>query len=403
MLAVYVLGGRITRPLDTLASAAEGIARGDYTRRVTVERDDEVGRLATIFNARQLEVANTALSESERTLRKPTAFLDSIIENLPAVVFVKDRERRYVRLNRACEEVLGMRADNVLGRTDAELLPAEMAARFTRTDSELLDGGASVSLVDEVIPTPSGVRVLQTTKILVLDPSGQPEYLLGIAVDLTDRRRAEEEARISRSEAERASRAKSEFLSRMSHELRTPLDAILGFAQLLDTDRDLSDEQADNVRHILKGGSHLLKLVNEVLEIARIESGGRLLSLEPVRVSEVVHEVIQLVRPLAQRRNIAVSIDALDVNVLADNQRLKQVLLNLVGNATKYNRDNGAVQVRVTREFTGIRIEVHDTGPGIAEEKRWLLFRPFERIEAEQGILKVRALDWPWRRDSSRR
>jgi PAS domain S-box-containing protein len=409
VLAVYVLSGRITRPLNTLASAAEGIARGDYTRRVTVESADEVGRLATIFNAmadrvaqsrdtlearvvertRQLEVANTALSESETKLRKTTAFLDSIVENLPAVLFVKDREGRYVRLNRACEEVLGKRAHDLLGRTDAELFPPEMAARFVRSDLELLQGGASVSLVDEMIPTTSGgVRVLQTTKIPVLDPGGQPEYLLGIAVDLTDRRKAEEAARTSRSEAERASRAKSEFLSRMSHDLRTPLNAMLGFAQLLSSDPDLSGDHADSVRHILKGGSHLLKLVNEVLDIARIESGGLSLSLEPVRVAEVVDEVTQLMRPLAERRNITMSIDALDVHVLADNQRLKQVLLNLVGNAIKYNRENGAVRVTVRPEFSRVRIEVHDTGSGIAEEKRGLLFRPFERLGAEQGEIE---------------
>jgi PAS domain S-box-containing protein len=410
--AVYVLSGRITQPLETLAAAAEGIARGDYTRRVTVRRDDEVGRLATIFNAmadriarsrdllegrvaertRQLEEANAALSNREAELRNTTTFLDSIIDNLPAVLFVKDvKERRYMRLNRAGEEVLGMPAAEVIGRTDHDLFPSDLASALSQGDAKVLDQHATVSLADETVPTRSGgERNLQITKVPVRNATGQAEYLLGIAVDLTGRRQAEEEARAARIEAERASRAKSQFLSRMSHDLRTPLNAMLGFAQLLDMDPSLSQDHAESVRHILKGGSHLLKLVNEVLDIARIESGGLSLSLEPVRVSEVVEEVVQLMRPLAESRKIAITavLENPDLHMLADNQRLKQVLLNLVGNAIKYNRDHGRVELSVRRDGTRVRVEVHDTGRGIAADKRWLLFRPFERLGAEQGNIE---------------
>lgn len=193
----------------------------------------------------------------------------------------------------------------------------------------------------------------------------------------------------ARREAERANRAKSEFLSRMSHDLRTPLNAILGFAQLLDTDPSLGDEQIENVRQILKGGSHLLELINEVLDIARIEAGLLALSIEPLQVSEVLSEVVDLMRPLASARRVSVAVHLNhDLQVLADRSRFRQILLNLLGNAVKYNRVGGDVRVTAERVAGRIRIRVSDTGPGIPEGKRALLFQPFERLGAERDTVE---------------
>jgi signal transduction histidine kinase/CheY-like chemotaxis protein len=189
----------------------------------------------------------------------------------------------------------------------------------------------------------------------------------------------------SRAETNRANTAKNEFLSRMSHELRTPLNAILGFAQLLELD-ELDARQRDNVAHIVSGGRHLLDLINEVLEITRIEAGSMTPVIEPVHAGNMVREAIELVGPLAAQREIELTqlFDTEDdVWIAADPQRLKQILLNLLANAVKYNRDAGSVIVRLKRLGDRARIEVTDTGQGIPQDQLPRLFIPFERLGAE--------------------
>jgi signal transduction histidine kinase/ActR/RegA family two-component response regulator len=189
----------------------------------------------------------------------------------------------------------------------------------------------------------------------------------------------------ARAETNRANLAKNEFLSRMSHELRTPLNAILGFAQLLELD-DLDPRQRDNVAHIVSGGRHLLDLINEVLEITRIEAGSMSPVIEPVRATDVITSAIELVSPLAAQRGIELAGPAegqADLWVEADEQRLKQVLLNLLANAVKYNRDGGSVTVSLKQLEGRARIEVTDTGQGIPQDQLPKLFIPFERLGAE--------------------
>jgi PAS domain S-box-containing protein len=212
--------------------------------------------------------------------------------------------------------------------------------------------------------------------------------------DMTDRKRAEEalrrakaEAEQSREIAERANRAKSEFLSRMSHELRTPMNSILGFAQVL-ARKELPLDQRKAVDHILRAGRHLLNLINEVLDISRIEANRQAMSLEPVRVNDVVQETLSLIRPLAAQRGCRIDEPAAvdeTWHVQADRQRLAQVLLNLLSNAAKYNRPGGTIAVGGEADERTVRIHVHDTGPGIPEDKLEQVFVPFERLGAEQS------------------
>jgi signal transduction histidine kinase/ActR/RegA family two-component response regulator len=189
----------------------------------------------------------------------------------------------------------------------------------------------------------------------------------------------------SRAETDRATTAKNEFLSRMSHELRTPLNAILGFAQLLELD-DLDARQRDNVAHIVSGGRHLLDLINEVLEISRIETGSMNPVIEPVNAFATVQEAIELVSPLAAQRGIVMNAPSnahAGVWIAADLQRFKQILLNLLANAVKYNRDGGSVSVSIKTLGDRARIEVTDTGLGIPQDQLPKLFIPFERLGAE--------------------
>ena len=221
----------------------------------------------------------------------------------------------------------------------------------------------------------------------------------GLLFDVTQRKSEEEllhiakqEAEIAREEAERANLAKSEFLSRMSHELRTPLNAILGFGQLLEM-ASLSKDDSESADQIVKAGRHLLDLINEVLDIARIESGQVALSPEAVEVREIGLEVLDLVRPLAAARAIRfdeTSIRASNSYVLADRQRLKQVLLNLLSNAVKYNRTGGQVTFSChlcgnDAENPRIQLHISDTGGGIDPTLRSRLFTPFDRLGAERS------------------
>ena len=366
--------------LRRLGSAHERVA--EELRSRTAEMEAEVYR-----RAEELAVSNRELHRANAELRRSETFLDSIVENIPDMVFVKDaRTLRFVRLNRAGEQLLGRPRDTLIGKSDYDLLPPAEADLFTARDREALAGGSVIAIPEEPIETAvNGLRYLHTKKIPIPDDAGRPAYLLGISRDITESKEAQARIRAAQQEAERANRAKTEFLSRMSHELRTPLNAILGFNQLLEMDQ-LTSDQRENVSFIRKGGRHLLELINEVLDIARIESGQMTISAEPVALPDVLDDAIALVRPLAVERSITLSAVATDCadHVLADRQRLKQILLNLLSNAIKYNRDGGSVDVRCTRVGSGrVRIDVADTGCGIASDHLDRLFRPFERLGAE--------------------
>ncbi|ATD63286.1 hybrid sensor histidine kinase/response regulator [Janthinobacterium svalbardensis] len=190
-------------------------------------------------------------------------------------------------------------------------------------------------------------------------------------------------------EARSANYAKSAFLSSMSHELRTPLNAILGFAQILSSDRLPStlEQKKEFAGHILKSGRHLLTLINEILDLAKVESGTVSLSLEPVGLDAILQECRDMIAPLASQRGIGMAFpDACPLNVLADRTRLKQILLNLLSNALKYNREQGQVAIECAPHAGGrVRISVRDTGVGLDAEQLALLFQPFNRLGQEGG------------------
>jgi PAS domain S-box-containing protein len=210
---------------------------------------------------------------------------------------------------------------------------------------------------------------------------GGEAHLLLIVSDITERKRAEEALIEARDAAERASRAKSEFLSRMSHELRTPMNAILGFSQVLEVE-PLNAEQQSFVREIHRAGDHLLELINELLDLSAIESGRLETVIQSVALQAAMEQAIHMVRPLLQRQGIAL-IDQCEqeIAVLADATRLKQVLVNLLSNAAKYNRAGGSIRIDCKLlDAERMRLSVTDTGRGIVPEKLGLLFQPFERL-----------------------
>jgi PAS domain S-box-containing protein len=239
------------------------------------------------------------------------------------------------------------------------------------------------------ILTPAGVE--RHLRGLGYQDPAHPGSYIGTVQDVTDQHRAEQE-RIALLEAtvraEAANRAKSEFLARMSHELRTPLNSIIGFSQLMELE-GLDPRQQKHVSLVLRAARHLLELINDVLDIARIEAGRLSVSLEPVALAEAIGDALELVSPLAAERHISIDLDTSGIaegaHVNADSNRLRQVLLNLLSNAIKYNRPAGSVHVTAVMTLAGrLRIGIADTGMGIIASELTKLFEPFERLGAEQ-------------------
>ncbi len=219
---------------------------------------------------------------------------------------------------------------------------------------------------------------------------GVGETAVRVAIaDISERKRLEAERNQALATAEQANLAKSTFLSSMSHELRTPLNAILGFAQLIETGTPPpTPAQQRSIEQILKGGWYLLTLINEILDLALIESGKTTLALEPISLSEVMLECRAMIEPQAQQRGIGLTFPqfATPWFVHADPTRLKQVLINLLGNAIKYNRPDGTVAVGCTpRPPNKLRISVRDSGAGLTAEQLTQLFQPFNRLGKETG------------------
>ena len=240
--------------------------------------------------------------------------------------------------------------------------------------------------------------VLCRGTIVSRDIDNKPLRMIGIHSDITKQKESEINLVNAREDAENANRAKSQFLSSMSHELRTPMNAIMGFGQLLTMDKDsgLTETQTDFATEIVKAGKHLLELINEILDLSRIEAGRIDLSIETVGLGEVVADSLQLIMPLAQKRGIEIDInqnnDDVELDKLqyqlnwvrADRSRLRQVLLNLLSNAVKYNRENGKITMACHHsEDNMMRVSITDTGIGIAQEDQTRLFTAFNRLNAD--------------------
>lgn len=233
------------------------------------------------------------------------------------------------------------------------------------------------------------LRWIRSKGQAVFTEDGRAIRMSGTNTNITALKEAEDKVVRAKEAAEKANRAKSEFLSSMSHELRTPLNSILGFAQLFDYDTNLSDEQRQNMREIRRAGQHLLQLINDVLDLAKIESGKITLSLEPVLPIRIVDECVTLLNSLADARGVHLRVETQGFEhlyVQADAVRLKQVVLNLVSNGIKYNREGGSVTVLFSadrdKSFT---IRVQDTGYGIPVEHQKAVFEPFNRLGAEES------------------
>jgi len=332
----------------------------------------------------ELIAAKEALRESAEKYR---ALFDSIDEGFCVIEKVNPEvgaplDFRYIEANAAFETQSGV--GNVVGKTIRQMFPG-VAEEWYETYDTVVRTGEAIQFELGLFPTG---RVLEAFAFRVKDETHRRVGV--IFKDISDRKRVELELRKAIAAAEKANVAKSEFLSSMSHELRTPLNAILGFAQLMESGSPPpTSDQTRNIDHILKAGWYLLELINEVLDLAQIESGKLTLSREPVSLEGVMLECRDMLLPQAQKRGIGITFPRFDIPcfVEADQTRIKQVLINVIFNAIKYNRPEGTVAVEYDSRPSGsIRISVRDTGQGLTPTQLLQLFQPFNRLDKEGGV-----------------
>jgi PAS domain S-box-containing protein len=322
--------------------------------------------------------------------------LESAVVNAKEAVLIAESNAidspgpRVLYANRAFEQMTGYSAAEITSKTPRILQGPKSDRAVLDRVREALQHWQPVQ-VELINYRKDGSEFwVELSIVPVANAAGAFTHWVSSQRDITERRRTEAALNQAKEEAEKANAAKSEFLSRMSHELRTPLNAILGFGQLLQMQK-LPPAQNDRIGHIVSAGRHLLDLINEVLDIARIEAGRVELSLEPVHVADTVSETLNLIKPLAAQKGIIINqmAESHPLNqehVMADRQRFKQVLLNLLSNAVKYNRPRGTVSLTYKEApDTRLRIEVSDTGDGIPPEKFARLFVAFDRLGAEQS------------------
>ncbi len=306
-------------------------------------------------------------------------------------IFTLDPSGIVVSWNSGAKRIKGFQANEIIGQhfstfytaEDIEAGKPERGLAISNSDGSYRDEGWRVRKDGSTFWANVVISAIR-------DGGGQLVGFAKVTRDESDRRAVLEAAQRASCEALRANAAKNVFLSRMSHELRTPLNAILGFGQLLEMD-DLGAEQRDSVHHIITAGDHLLELIDEVLDIAQMESGELRLSLEPVDATDVMNEAIAMLRPLADQRGIRIVVTAPGqrVYVQADRRRFRQALVNLLANAVKYNRSEGRVTIVSECLPAGrLRMTFTDTGLGIAEGDLTKLFQPFERLSAERSTIE---------------
>jgi len=341
---------------------------------------------------------NSARKQVEEQLRWTEESFRLMVESVTDYAIVMlDPEGRVVSWNSGAQRIKGYSAEEIVGQHFSRFYPLEDIERGApQRDLDIVTAMGRFEDEGWRVRKNGSTFWANVVYTAIRDQSGNLRGYAKLTRDLTERKRLDQvlqeknaELESAKSAAEKANRAKSDFLSSMSHELRTPLNAILGFAQLLEAGSPPpTDAQKIRLHQIIKAGWYLLELINEILDLALIESGKLSLSREPVALIDVIIECQAMIEPQAQQRNIKLTFIPFDETwfASADRTRVKQVLINLLSNAIKYNREHGTVEVKCIESTPErLRISVKDTGEGLAPEKLAQLFQPFNRLGQESS------------------
>lgn len=335
----------------------------------------------------------TERKKQEAWLAHRNALLTALSHNLPGMIYVfrpgPDKGGRLDFVSEGVRQLFGATPEEALASPWVlyNRVPPEDLGKFFQQRDQAIGEASRLHSEFRVRNDAGELRWCAADSVAGVDADGN-EVRCGYIADITEHK-LYQEARMAAETAERASRAKSQFLSRMSHELRTPLNAVIGFAQLLqmDTQPALVEGQKHKVKLIERSGAHLLDVISDVLDLSRIEAGDMPLSIEPILLGNVISDAQAMVAESAQRANVALteSGHVWGVHVMADRVRLRQVLVNLLSNAVKYNRPGGEVRINVRLDETHILLEVRDTGVGLSANQIAHLFEPFNRLGAENS------------------
>jgi PAS domain S-box-containing protein len=333
----------------------------------------------------------TSTKQTEEIIQRNEQRLAAILSNSMDGIFSITASGTIVIANPAIEKLFGYSNSELIGQNILILLPESYRESHTQG-------------LERYLKTGNGKVIGQLVEVEGLKKDGSvfpmelaiSEYIvenkstfIGNIRDITERKNTEKELMIAKESAEKSSHAKSEFLSRMSHELRTPMNAILGFTQLMtmDTASELTDLHKENLKRVSSSGNHLLELINDVLDIAGIESGNLAISINTFDIFPIVNNVILDSKSLADKNGISIDHqeiqeDACFANV--DSLRFKQVVINMLSNAIKYNKPNGSIVISYEKQNNGrMRLGIQDTGHGIPDDKKNRLFKPFERFDVD--------------------
>ena len=337
----------------------------------------------------------TQLGRAVERRRADEARFRTVVDNMPALVLLRDLDGRFLLVNRRYEEFYKVANEGIQGLTlqeASERLGLPVAVEeATAHDREVLLSNRPVE--HELELTVDGKRVvLASVKFPIPGPTGETVALGGIEIDITERKDHEAElaalvrkVELARDEALQATQAKSRFLANMSHELRTPLNAIIGFARLVSrkTEEQIDDRQQQNLGNILQSGEHLLSLINEILDLSRIEAGRLEIFPAIVELEEMLSDVVQSLQPLARDKglDLAFAIEGDLESVFTDPDKLRQILVNLIGNALKFT-ESGSVTVSASRHGSHVAVAVQDTGIGIPEDELDRIFEEFHQVES---------------------
>ncbi|MDH3972822.1 MAG: PAS domain S-box protein [Deltaproteobacteria bacterium] len=344
---------------------------------------DEEGRPKQIISiGRDITERKRAEKKLQEAEERANALLNATLESL----ILMDLEGNILAINTTGAARLGKTRDYLVGKNIFSFMPPELVASRRKLMSDVIRARKSIALEDS-----RENRDFYTNLVPV--KNGTVSAIAVFSQDISERKQVEVELKKAKENAEATSRAKTDFLSRMSHELRTPLNSILGFGQVMQTDREMmADRHKLCVDEIVSAGWHLTDLVNDVLDISRVESGEVSVNMEAIPICPIMEACVNLISPLAQERNIHLSCNLTVCNkavVWGDKTRLKEVLLNILSNAVKYNVESGTVTISCEKiDKKRVRISISDSGKGISEEDRLRIFIPFASLKREDPALR---------------